>query len=562
MSVTLFNMNPSLRRRTAVTLTALLLTLLTPVSGSLDSVSAATAGGTLAWPHFLQIHVENARADTRIIVDSGWAGVRYASQPGVQRGDYLLRIDESGYVRSLDNKAVFTIAGTTAETRLVVYLQFPARDGADAFVFVPGRQLAPPGAFLAGGTGNTVTDVQPYVPTFALPMEFEITVRGRCRDNQYLQVAPEWTRTVWRTPDGIGPGTYRVRLNADFTVTAPDGSAAWSQIPARPEDWDHAILGVLIVHSCDRAGDGADIVGYGRNPNGTLQHMTTWAQTPDAGYGWLPFNSISGSYPRPDGFFGGNQIIQVPVGSAFVVNPPPPPLGSLPTLKGDVPLIGDWDGDNRSSIGVRRGSTWYLRNTNDAGGVHASFDWGSPSDLPVVGDWNGDNTETPGVFRSGVWYLRNSNSGGGVDITFPYGEPGDIPVVGDWDGNGSSTIGVRRGATWYLRNDNSAGPPDAAFEWGAASDLPVTGDWDGSGTTTIGVRRGATWYLRNDNNAGGVDGAFSWGAASDVALVGDWDGNGTATIGVRRSASWFLRNNNSSGGVDAAFPWGQPTVIG
>lgn len=292
------------------------------------SVAAPGAGasGTLAWPHFLKVHVQNRRADTRVVVEAGHAGVRWVSQPGVRAGDYLLRVDRSGFVRSLDDGLAFFRQGAPAGPDLVVRVVAPGTDGEDRFVFTPGDRLGFRGAAYAAGQGNLVTDVQPYIPTFALPIEFEIHVAARCKPNQYLQVSPEWTRKVWRTPDGIEPGTYRVRLNPDFTVTAPDGSAPWFRVDAQPWDWDHPVLGVSIVHSCDPAGpDGVDIVGFGRNPDGTLQHMTTWSQEPDGGYGWQPFNSTSASQPRPEGFWGGNWIVRVPVAP-----PPPPPLDFSP----------------------------------------------------------------------------------------------------------------------------------------------------------------------------------------------------------------------------------------
>ena len=177
-------------------------------------------------------------------------------------------------------------------------------------------------------------------------------------------------------------------------------------------------------------------------------------------------------------------------------------------------------------------------------------------DVPVTGDWDGNGTTTIGVFRGGVWFLRNSNNGGGVDATFGFGAGEDVPVTGDWDGDGTSTIGVYRKGTWYLRNSNSPGPPDEVFGWGSPEDVPVAGDWDGDGTTTIGVYRGGTWFQRNSNSGGGVDASFGWGGGNDIPLTGDWDGNGATTIGVRRVDSFLLRAANAGGPVDAAFAWG------
>jgi hypothetical protein len=62
-----------------------------------------------------------------------------------------------------------------------------------------------------------------------------------------------------------------------------------------------------------------------------------------------------------------------------------------------------------------------------------SFAYGTPGDIPVIGDWDGNSIDTVGVFRNGRFYLRNSNTNGLPDVSFAYGTPGDIPVVGTWD---------------------------------------------------------------------------------------------------------------------------------
>ena len=324
-----------LRRGLAVVaLAALALTGLAVV----PPVPEAGAAGTLAWPHFIKIHVQNRRADTRIIVDAAYAGVRWVSHPGVAAGDHLIRLDQNGFVRSLDGTLAFWRQPPQGNG-LQISIQSPGRDGFDTFRFDPAPQpMRYLGETFAGTPGNTVTDVAPYIPTFSLPLDFEINVGGMCRPNQYLQVAPEWTNTVWRTPDGTGPGTYRVRLNTDFSVTSLDGKTAFSQIPAQPWDHGNQLLGVLIVHSCDPAGDGADISGYDRLPDGKFRHMTTWAQTPDGGYGWQPYNcgqnGACNSQPR-ESLAGGNYIVLSPY------TPPAPPLNLAPTrlTGGSLPAV-------------------------------------------------------------------------------------------------------------------------------------------------------------------------------------------------------------------------------
>ena len=78
-----------------------------------------------------------------------------------------------------------------------------------------------------------------------------------------------------------------------------------------------------------------------------------------------------------------------------------------------------------------------------------------PGDIPVVGDWNGDGVDGVGIFRKGEWHLSNALSPASTFQVVRFGvEPGDIPVVGDWANTGRDCIGIYRPAsgTWYLRD--------------------------------------------------------------------------------------------------------------
>ncbi len=96
------------------------------------------------------------------------------------------------------------------------------------------------------------------------------------------------------------------------------------------------------------------------------------------------------------------------------------------------------DVNTKTNIGVFRPSigNWYLDNTM-TGIVNKTFHFGTTGDIPVVGDWDGDGISDAGVFRPsmGNWYL-DYNSDGVKDKEFHFGMKGDTPIVGDWDGNG------------------------------------------------------------------------------------------------------------------------------
>ncbi|MDW3178199.1 MAG: twin-arginine translocation signal domain-containing protein [Acidimicrobiia bacterium] len=196
-----------------------------------------------------------------------------------------------------------------------------------------------------------------------------------------------------------------------------------------------------------------------------------------------------------------------------------------------------------------------------------NFGFGQPGDIPVMGDWNGDGTWTVGVVRGNEWILRNENSSGPADYNFRFGNPGDIPVVGDWNGNGTFGIGMREADSrrWHLRETASAGEPDRSFWFGRKTDLPVVGDWNGDGVTGIGIiRQGARfrrpstrWLLRNRATKGSPQLRHWWGSYRPTYVVGDWNLNGKTQLGmVRAGGKWQFR-----GGPVRNITFGHPDAI-
>ncbi len=142
-----------------------------------------------------------------------------------------------------------------------------------------------------------------------------------------------------------------------------------------------------------------------------------------------------------------------------------------PAPVGEV-LYGDWNGDGTIKVGIFSNGNWYLDYPGTGVwvgcGTTATTDrcyegtFGAAGDIPVVGDWNGDGRTKIGIFRNGNWYLDYPGTGVWVgcgttattDRCYEgtFGAAGDIPVVGDWTGDGITKIGVYRDSAkaWYL----------------------------------------------------------------------------------------------------------------
>ncbi|MBQ1864197.1 MAG: hypothetical protein II150_06385, partial [Thermoguttaceae bacterium] len=225
---------------------------------------------------------------------------------------------------------------------------------------------------------------------------------------------------------------------------------------------------------------------------------------------------------------------------------------------------------------------------------------------PIVGDWTGKGKDSLGIFADGSWYLDANGDGkwDGNDILARLGDGSTDPVAGDWDGDGKTDIGVygrkldsdqpfldaERGMPADLKiyqtvanenhikiSENSAfnekamgkryvdlnlqvrsvlsgkeSTPrydlvDHVFENGSSLDTPITGDWTGEGIARIGRVRGNRIYL--DYNG---DGKFdsneeyvyhfdeSLAAENYKPVVGDFNGDGIDTVSFFNDGKWFI----------------------
>jgi len=213
---------------------------------------------------------------------------------------------------------------------------------------------------------------------------------------------------------------------------------------------------------------------------------------------------------------------------------------------GDIPVVGDWNGNGITEIGVFRDNhTWNVDYNGNgiwegiAGGDRINIT-GKPGDVPVPGDWNGNNITEMAVFRdSHNWYIDYNGNGiwdspAGGDRIYITGKPGDIPVPCDWNGDGITEMSVFRGNhTWYIDfNGNgiwdSPAGGDRIYTTGQPGDIPVQGDWNNDRLCEMGVYRPSTHMFYLDANANGlwdgasVDKRFDFGTFGDIPVSGKW----------------------------------------
>ncbi len=308
--------------------------------------------------------------------------------------------------------------------------------------------------------------------------------------------APAWEVTDWvtktesgthdETLSGLNPGTqyeFKAQLNYDSTVV--DGATL--VFSTSKTLWDH----VGIWRSADRI--------FALNMDGT----GTW-----------------------------NPATDVVLG----------PFG----LSTDVPVVGDWTGDGFDQIGIwRTEGTWkyHFALDMDYSGTWTEGDvllgpFGQEGDVPIIGDWNGDGTDQVGVWRPGErsFYLDMDGEGVFDDAVKlgPFGLSTDVPIVGDWDGSGIDQVGIWRASarifaldmdytgTWNSETDVVLGP------FGLTTDVPIIGDWDGNGIDQVGIwRASARIFALNMDYTGTWNSATDvvlgpFGLTTDVPVIGRW----------------------------------------
>jgi hypothetical protein len=344
-----------------------------------------------------------------------------------------------------------------------------------------------------------------------------------------------------------------------------DNGSTWTPSTDLYLAWDNAAIDLPIAGDWNM--DGRAETGVYRPGTGFYLKMdngSTWTPSTDLYLAWdnaaidLPIagdwnadgRAETGVYRPGTGFY-----LKMDNGSTWTPSTDVNPAYTFRGETGWTPIVGDWNRDGKSKIGVYKSTTgdWYLDyNGNGVWDNVTDKFYNIPTNdnyLSVIGDWNGDGKSKIGVFKWGIWFLDYYGGGGNYSRAYSFIGPDEhtlIPLVGDWNGTKTSKVGVYKYTTgdWYLDYDGN-GVWDATADkvYNIGMGTPVVGDWNGDGKFKIGVYKDGTWLLDYNGNGSVVNAYTPFFGQNDYLskpVVGDWNGNGKSKIGVYKDGDWYL----------------------
>ena len=213
-------------------------------------------------------------------------------------------------------------------------------------------------------------------------------------------------------------------------------------------------------------------------------------------------------------------------------SPPDPVELRFAGAPGDVPLLGDVDGDHLVEACVVRGTRLLCDVGHDGGAAELALDLGygtAAGDVPLLGDLDGEGRADPCIHRSDRFLCDTAHNGGTAEVIVRFGEPADVPFLADIDGDGDADPCVLHDRVLACDTVHDGGLPEVLIPFDAnpaAGDVPLLGDLDGDGRVDPCVFRAGEFLCDPERTGLFTISIPPAGAGGGIPLLGDVDGIG------------------------------------
>lgn len=314
-----------------------------------NAIDLANSSGNwqewLALPQYFLIHTPSITPGTRIQISNYYAGAKWVSQPILARGDFLVRVDPDGFVRSIDSKLAFTKSAEVRESAMAIYILNPTNtQDADYVRYNWSSASNPSGAITpastghvsfatgmasASTTGNTISTTTNR--EVLLPEEFMLRVHlESVTPWTFLHIPFYWKRVIYRSQIPLPAGDYWIQVKPDPNPADPasapyllsvDHRIAFNRIycPEAPDP----VFAVFIALP-NRPEQGFDVVGFRHELRAPHTYQTMLGENPtglDVGLGYVfcdvknPRDATTNYPTTPTEFLtGGNYVVVTDAG--------------------------------------------------------------------------------------------------------------------------------------------------------------------------------------------------------------------------------------------------------
>ena len=183
-------------------------------------------------------------------------------------------------------------------------------------------------------------------------------------------------------------------------------------------------------------------------------------------------------------------------------------------------FIGDYDSNGTDELIVRRGNQFTVDTRHLGGNTGVPFTFGLASDKLVLtsdgvrtGDWDGDGRDDIFLRRGNVYLVRLSRNG--ATISFTFGGATDSVYLADMNGDGKSEPVVSNNTGAYRANVNHTGLTPLVLNFGLATDHAYAADLNGDGRAELIIKRFHRYLIDSGNNGGAAEKAEYFGLPTD-----------------------------------------------